>query len=222
MTWKTTPVPPGLRGVDANCTISALSASALFSHGYRYAIRYLPRVTAKPSDLTASEVMTLLSAGLGVMAVQHVESAYSWTPTADKGSVYGQVAAREALRCGFVAGCTVWLDLEGVTPKTPAQVVIDYCNDWYDAVASAGFQPGMYVGWHCGLNASDLYSKVRFTRYWSAYNLDADEYPARRGVCMQQHARAASDIPATVDFEFDVNTTQRDALGCLPNMLARA
>lgn len=212
-------VPAGLRGFDANCTISPQAAKTFYDHGYRFAVRYLPRVVAKSSDLSAQEVSDLLEAGLGVMAVQHVESASSWDPTATKGLQYGLVAVREAFRVGLLPGTTVWLDLEGVSAGTPAQIVIDYCNDWYTAVSAAGFLPGLYVGWHCGLNAADLYSKIRFARYWSAYNLDADEYPARRGVCMQQHERRAADIPPTMGFEFDVNTTQRDALGCLPTML---
>src|SRR5437879_11294103 len=65
---------------------------------------------------------------------------------------------------------------------TPAAQVIDYCNRWHAAVAGAGYVPGLYVGFHCGLDATQLYRALRFSHYWCAYNLNADEMPIVRGL----------------------------------------
>jgi hypothetical protein len=111
----------------------------------------------------------------------------------------------------------------GVDPRD----VVAFCNNWSDAVRRAGFDPGLYVGYRCGLSADDLYRQLKFQRYWSAYNLDADSYPAKRGVQMRQYAAKSADHVPGVAFEFDVNIIGRDAMGgtpalMLPPMLAAA
>ena len=115
------------------------------------------------SALSAAEASNLLNAGLGIMLVQYVESESAWTPTAKKGATNGGVAASEAERLGVPWGVTIWCDLEGVAVGTPRQQVIDYCNRWHSAVSGAGYVPGLYVGYHSGLTATQLYAKLRFT-----------------------------------------------------------
>jgi len=153
------------------------------------------------------------------MVVQHVESEDSWTPTPDKGDANGSVAAEESTAIGIPAGVTVWCDLEGVAVGTPADDVIDYCNRWHSAVAAAGFVPGLYVGFHCGLNPDQLYRSLRFTHYWSSYNLNSDEMPAVRGVQMRQGAARPLDRVPGFKFEFDTDVITGDRLGGFPTLV---
>jgi hypothetical protein len=147
------------------------------------------------------------------MAVQHVENEESWTPTIDKGRLYGATAAGQAQGCGLAQGTTIWLDLEGVDTYVPAEEIISYCNHWHDKVAAAGYQPGIYVGWHCGLSPEQLYKRLRFTRYWGAYNLNVDQYPAVRAICLKQRAAKADDVPEGFSRDFDVDTSRPDLKG---------
>jgi len=209
----------GVRGFDADVTITADAAASFFAHGYRYAVRYVRRQPKHKQDLTAKEASTILDAGLALMAVQHVESEDSWTPTPEKGEANGSVAAEEATAIGIPAGVSVWCDLEGVATNTPAQDVIDYCNRWHSMVAAAGFVPGLYVGYHCGLNADQLYRALRFTHYWSSYNLNSDEMPAVRGVQMRQGSARPLDRVPGFNFEFDTDVITGDNLGGFPTLV---
>jgi len=209
-------VPNGTLGFDCNEPVSANAATLMQKAGYRFAVRYVPRITAHANDLTSAEVDRLHAAGLAVMPVQHVESETSWTPTIEKGQQYGTVAAEHAASCGILCGTTLWLDLEGVA-DTEHETIVAYCNAWYDAVSAAGFEPGIYVGWHALLTPNELYTRLKFRRYWGAFNLNADQYPAKRGLCMKQRA---AHKPSGVPFEIDADVVQADALGGLPTACA--
>jgi hypothetical protein len=150
------------------------------------------------------------------MLVQHVESDREWIPSSEKGRIYGDTAAASANRIGYAPGATLWLDLEGVGVGVPQSVVIAYCNRWHERVSAAGYQPGLYVGWHCGLTAYDLYWRLKFAAYWSAYNLDTNEHPAVRGVQMRQRAAKPDDYPNGIPFAIDVNVITGDALRGFP------
>ena len=212
-------VPDGTKGFDANVTLTAGTAAAFKAHGYGFAIRYVRRVTPHSYDLSAGEAITILKAGLGLMVVQHV-APEGWHPNATLGTAYGQIAAMEAQGIGYPATCTLWCDLEGVSPGTPTQPVIDFCNRWFDAVKAAGFWPGLYVGFECGISAQDLYYKLKFQRYWGAYNQNADEIPAIRGNCMKQSVMTRESTVSGIPFGFDVDVVGQDAKGGLPTMLA--
>src|SRR4051794_3876483 len=194
--------PDGLLGFDTNSTMKPAVAAAFFNHGYRFCVRYVRRDKSHPHDLTAVEAEGILEVGLGLMIVQHVESEDAWKPTANKGATQGTIAGAEADKAGMPSGVTLWCDLEGVAVGTPATDVIEYCNQWHQAVAAAGFVPGLYVGWHSGVTATQLYRSVRFTHYWGAYNLNADQAPAVRGLQMKQSERRPTDaVPGTkIDF----------------------
>ena len=213
--------PNGVRGFDADEKISPQAAAAFYAYGYRFCLRYVGRLKANAKDLTPNEAKGLLTAGLGLMPVQHVASERAWTPTPDKGASYGAFAARELARIGIPAGVTIWCDLEGVASGTDAADVIAYCNQWHSAVAAAGFVPGLYVGWHAGLDATQLYEDLRFTHYWGAYNLNADEAPATRGLQMRQAVRKSNDTVRGFNFLFQTDRVQADALGGRPTLLAR-
>lgn len=212
-------LPDGTRGFDANARITPAAASAFFARGYRFAVRYVRRAVDGGHDLNAGELATLLGAGLGVMVVQHV-ALPGWRPSGSLGAAYGGTAAAEAARDGVPRGVHVWCDLEGVARGTPAADVIDFCNRWHERVNAAGYRAGLYVGDSAGLSGDLLYRKLKFTSYWSAYNLNADAYPTVRGVQMRQHAATPADlIPGYTTETLDVDVIHADALGGTPSIL---
>jgi len=212
--------PDGVRGIDTASTVTAAAAAALHKAGYRFCVRYVRRDKQHASALSPKEARYLLNTGLGLMAVQYVESESSWKPTSAKGSRNGGVAASEAEKLELPWGVTIWCDLEGVEVGTPAQRVIDYCNQWHSAVSSAGYVPGLYVGYRAGLSPPQLYRSLRFTHYWGAYNLNADKYPAVRGLQMKQSQRKSGDAPTGLGLDFQVDRVSADALGGRPTLLA--
>jgi hypothetical protein len=212
--------PDGVRGFDTAETVTPKGAAAMRAHGYRFCVRYVRRDKPHASALSASEAKSLLSNGIGLMLVQYVESETSWNPTAAKGTTNGRIAGAEAAKLGVPWGVTVWCDLEGVAPRTASNKVIDYCNNWHLAVAGAGYVPGLYVGYHAGLTATQLYRALRFSHYWSAYNLNADQVPVVRGVQMKQARRRQQDSVPSAGVDFQVDTIRADALGGRPTLLA--
>lgn len=210
----------GARGFDLNQPVKHELAERFYRTGYRFVLRYVPRLTPKSHDLTNAELETLHTCGLAVMPVQHVLSESSWMPTANRGSAYGKTAGEYSELVGVDKGTNVWLDLEGVAPGVPAAETITYCNNWYDKVASFGFTPGIYVGWNCGLNASELYYRLKFKHYWGAYNLNRDEWPAVRSLQMKQKL-ANKQERAEVGFDpFNVDLISGDKLGNFPKVCA--
>jgi hypothetical protein len=212
--------PDGVRGFDTASTVTPSAAAAMYKRGFRFAVRYVRRDKPHASALSLKEANYLLDTGLGIMAVQYVESDLSWRPSGAKGTRNGEIAASEAEKLDFLWGTTIWCDLEGVATATPAQSVIDYCNRWHSAVSSAGFVPGLYVGYHAGLTPLQLYRALRFTHYWGAYNLNADKYPAVRGLQMKQSVRKPEDSPDGLGLDFQVDRVSADALGGRPTLLA--
>jgi len=154
----------GLLGFDANTVITSEIAQTFFAQGYRFCLRYLSRGPEAPGDLAAAEAEAILQSGLALMAVQHVRQA-GWQPNGALGQQDGQAAGQNAADVGLPAGVSIWCDLEGVQAGTPAQNVIDYCNSWFTAVAGAGYLPGLYVGFGCGLNEQQLFN-LKFQHYW--------------------------------------------------------
>lgn len=219
---KVLPIPVNTRGFDCNRPVTALEADAFFALGYRFAVRYVPRIQAKSHDLSKDEIDHLLAGGLAVMPVQHVESESSWTPSLTKGDQYGRVAAAYSHTIGVLEKTCVWLDLEGVSTDflpSPAErqaATIAYCNAWYDRVLEGGFTPGIYVGWHAGLSAEQLFRRLKFQHYWGAFNLNRDQEPITRGIQMKQGVPKPADIPPGVKIAIDTNRVVGDKLGGLP------
>ena len=212
--------PDGVRGFDTAERVSPTAAAAFRRRGYRFCVRYVRRDRPHTSALSVAEARSLLSVGIGLMLVQYVESETSWLPSGAKGATNGDVAAAESGKIGVPWGVTVWCDLEGVAPGTPAQKAIDYCNRWHIAVTSAGYVAGLYVGYRAGLSPSQLYRALRFTHYWSAYNLNSDQYPAVRGVQMRQLRAGPADIVPGAQISFQVDRVSADELGGRPTLLA--
>jgi hypothetical protein len=207
------------RGFDCNFSLTRPQARAFKNFGYTFACRYLRRGELHPYDLSTAEVENILGEGLALVPVQHVESARSWVPSDEKGRRYGAAAVEHARQLGLPSGSQLWCDLEGVAEDTDHASVISYCNEWHDAVCMAGFQAGLYVGWHCGLTPDELYSRLRFNAYWAAYNLNMDEWPSKRGVQMRQWVKKDRDVPNGITFSFDVNTIRIDKLGGVPQFV---
>jgi hypothetical protein len=217
MTITAQSAPVGARGFDTNTVVRPSDAKRFVDNGYTFAIRYVPRETAHANDITRAELRVLLEAGLGVMLVQHVESETMWMPSDDKAKVYGRTAAAIATEVGYPKSATLWLDLEGVSLLATADLIARYCNRWHDIVTAAAYESGVYVGWHSGLTGDQLYRRLRAARFWSAFNLNADQRPAVRGVCMQQRVERP---PEGVPFPIDGDLVTGDKLGGLPTLAA--
>lgn len=209
------------QGFDTNRVLSASDARAFKAHGYAFVGRYVRRIADAPparNDLSSAELEALLSAGLGVIPIQHVESESAWIPSAAKGSQYGAGAVRACTELLVPSGTMIICDLEGVLPSIPPDAVDGYCRAWHAAVQGAGYRPALYVGWRAGLNAEQLY-RLPTDRFASSYNLDLDQYPAVRGCCLHQRSATFVDIPAGVSLqpnEIDLQLAVEDALDGLP------
>ena len=197
---------PGLKGFDTNTIVTAQVASQFKAQGYSYCARYLSRSTTQGSnDLSNAEAATILNAGLALIAVQHV-AAEGWVPSASLGTTNGTNAANNAASVGLPKGMNIWCDLEGVATGTTAQNVIDYCQAWYNAVATAGYVPGLYVGANCVLTGQQLYSNLSFQHYWKS--MSNVPMVATRGYQLIQGAETTVN-----GIGIDSDTTQNDNLG---------
>ena len=97
----------GLRGIDTNSVVTAAMAANFFARGFRYCVRYVSRIAKQGADdLSTSEAIDLLNAGLAVMPVQHVRAA-GWLPSAELGASDGVHAAYHAFVIGFPARVNV-------------------------------------------------------------------------------------------------------------------
>lgn len=211
-------LPSGTRGFDTNTTVTPRIAQAAVAHKtpYEFVWRYVRRTAHHSYDITKQEIITCHSVGLGVGLVQHVAD-QGWFPTAAVGTAYGSIAAAEASIAGYPPGCSLACDLEGVSSAASHSAVIDYLNAWHAEASASGYVPLLYVGDSCRLTAAELYFKLRFKAYWSAYNLNRDQYPAVRGVCMKQLVAHSNDlIPGLDNSNMDVDVLQVDHFGGLP------
>jgi len=200
------PAPNGALGFDADTPISSNAAHQFVNQNYAFCVRYLSRSQGQaPGDLSAAEAEAILAAGLGLMAVQHVR-APGWSPTAAMGQADGANAAYNAGQIGFPAGVNIWCDLEGVNAASVAPDVIGYCNAWFDAVAAAGYLPGLYVGANCILDGQQIYD-MKYQHYWKSLSR-VPVLPAR-GYQMIQTL-----VPEPVNgIGIDQDVTQTDAEG---------
>jgi Domain of unknown function (DUF1906) len=203
--------PSGVRGFDANTVISPDAAAAFYGAGFRFCLRYVGRTQMASHDLSTQEAEDILAAGLALMPVQHVLNP-GWNPTGELGAQYGANAAKFSQQIGFPPGVNVWCDLECVADGTPAQNVVDYCNQWYAGVAAAGYVPGLYVGYAPGLTGQQLYGKLKFQHYWAAYNVDGVSKPSPRGWQLIQSVGKGTIGGITTE-AYDADTTQTDAKG---------
>lgn len=202
----------GLMGFDCDETLSYDKAKEFHDRGYRFVLRYIPRVKRKKIDLSLEEKDNIWNAGLALAPVQHVESS-PWIPSAQKGESYGHKAVDECQALEIAPGTNVWLDLEGVDTSVPKTQIIKYCNVWYTIVVNAGYKPGLYVGYGTRLNGYELYHRLLFESYWGAYNVNSDEFPDVRGFQMKQRVARHGEI---IGIQYDINIVHKDGKGGLP------
>jgi hypothetical protein len=203
--------PAGAPGFDCDTALTASTAQAFAQAGLRFAVRYLSRSTPSAAgDLNLAEAQTIVAAGLGLMAVQHVAPA-GWAPTATLGQSQGQAAVANARAAGLPPGMNLWLDLEGVASGTDASNVSDFCDAWYTEASAAGYPPGLYVGANCGLTGEQLYEMLSFAWYWQS----GSQVPmvSTRGYCMVQTISSGLIIDGVA---YDQDTAQADDLGNTP------
>ena len=217
LTGTVAPAQAGARGFDANTPLSDAAAKAFVQAGFSFCLRYVGRTEMHSNDLTAQEAQRMLNAGLALMAVQHVLNP-GWAPTQALGTEYGRNAAAFTKAIGFPPGVSVWLDLECVADNTAAADVVAYCNAWYDEVAAAGYVPGVYVGFAPGLSGQQLYSKLKFSSYWAAYNVDGVSKPGPRGWQMVQSVGSGTIGGITTE-AYDADVIHPDGQGGVPMWL---
>lgn len=203
--------PVNAVGFDTDTVLTADTATSFRGNGFVFAIRYLSLTTPESAgDLSESEVSTIRTAGLALMAVQHVDSP-GWVPSATLGTQHGNAAAANAASITLPQGLTIWLDLEGVADGTPSDQVIDYCNSWFEVVVQAGYRPGVYVGAECGLTSSELGTALTCSFFWES----GSSVPAVDGVgyCMVQQIDSAYVLDGV---SYDRDTVQADEQGATP------
>jgi hypothetical protein len=199
---------------DVDTPLSGAQAAEFVKAGMLGCIRYFPlNASNVPGCLTALELPILLSSGLAVAAVQHVDSS-PWTPTEALGAAHGAYAGAYAKAIGYAAVGAIFCDLEEVAAGTTAQQVIDYCTAWFEQVTTAGFSAGLYVGWNVALSDSQLYD-LPVKSYWSSYN--CDQSIPTRGWQIRQHTQKTLN-----GITYDPNTVQKDELGDLPMFLLQS
>lgn len=201
----------GIKGFDVDTTLTSSLAQAFYNAGYRFAVRYVGRVSMASYDLTNAEAETILDTGLALMVVQHVLEP-GWSPTQSLGAEYGANAASFTQQIGFPPGINLWCDLEGVSTSAAASDVIAYCNAWSAAVSSVGYVPGLYIGWEPGLTGQELYD-LEFQHYWGAYNVDGDSTPTPRGFQLQQRVASGGTIGGLASEYYDDDDTSTDGEG---------
>lgn len=205
----------GFKGMDCNFPLTPGLACLAKSKGYQFVMRYIGRKQFTPGDLTSAEVGVIHDAGLLLGLVQHFEGD-GWLPTDDKGRLYGAYMGAAAAALGAPTGLTTFVDVEGVSAAADAEQVIRYVNYWSDRVWAAGLQPGAYWGWNNRLTPAQMYQRTKAVRHWGAYNLNADQYPAVRGLCMKQRVALMADAIAGAPGGIDTDTAFTDKLGGMP------
>ena len=203
---------PGL-GFDVNCQLTSTIAADFKEAGYEFVIRYIPRTSAvNHGNLSIGEIRTILEENLSLGIVQHCPMP-GWQPSTNLGTQYGEYAAIYCKQIEIPPGINIWLDLEALATTATAQEVIDYANSWYTEVVSQGYIPGVYLGYGLPLlSPEQLYSELKFSHYWKAYN--GPELDGRGYQIIQQTQKTLGII------QFDPDVIQKDNAEGLPIWLA--
>lgn len=202
----------GAKGADVNQILSAQDCKVFVENGETFLIRYIPRTPELiAGNITASEIQTILTSGLGLSIVQHCPRP-NWDPSAELGELYGGYASGYCKSIGLPSGMVIWLDLEEVSSAATPEEVMEYCNAWYAKVSEGNYIPGLYVGYAPGLTSELLYKNLGFRNYWRAYNYD--DGVETRGFQLIQHSQQSLN-----GIKFDPNTVQADEFGDLPMFL---
>jgi hypothetical protein len=192
----------GARGFDSLAFSEGVGAAATMrALGLDYFVGYLGVVSP-------ARVVEATSCGLGFMAVTLA------------GRYDGAQAVAQCRALGLPSGVTVWLDLEGQTAfKADPVKLAATVNAWADAVASAGFMPGLYVGSPQPFTSVELFA-LRVVRYWhgqgSARDRQNELAEPTCGWCMAQDFPSVNWRKAPV--LVDVDHVSQDYRGRVPAM----
>lgn len=209
MTLSVTPAFAGALVVDSlpfSMGGTAQHARALRAEGVDCLVGYL-------GAMNAARVAYLMDAGLAFMPVTFGMSPQHYS---------GPATVAQCKALGLPAGCSVWLDLEGLPAfhTDPAELIAD-ANAWALDVESADFMPCLYVGVPQPLTGAELWS-LRHVRYWHGQGDIRDRHNApaapQCGWCMRQKYPSVKRGGVLVDD----NSLMPDALGRVPSWVRAA
>ena len=128
----------------------------------------------------------------------------------------GAASVASCKKLGLPEGCSVWLDMEGLSVfHTMASVLMAAANAWAQVVADAGYMACLYVGVPQPLTGDELYS-LAHVRYWHGQGEVRDRHNAFAnpacGWCMKQKWPSIVRGGVLVDD----NTVSQDDQGRLP------
>lgn len=146
----------GDRVADTDAILTSADCKQLVSLGYAGVFRYL-------SDLTSTEVGTILTSGLALYFVNH-SRAVGWLPSGPLGASDGDRDVADLVRLGIPKGVHVSFDLEGVGGGS-ATNTSSHVNAHAAAVQASGNLAAIYVGEGAILTSAQLYA-LRSTLYW--------------------------------------------------------
>lgn len=209
-------VPFGTLGFDTDARLTPASLAAILAArpDLKFAIRYLP-------ELTAEEISAIFAAGLGLMLVAHVRYA-GWQPSKALGAGDAERVCRRAQALSIPPNATIWCDLECMAGT--GNDVVDYEHAWAAMCKSFHYEPGDYIGAGVPLSASELYKRLQASRYWKS---ESDVLtPSPRGFQMIQLTPPQSDLLAGGTLiggvGVDLDITQFDHKGTPPTWIVAA
>jgi Domain of unknown function (DUF1906) len=199
-------------GFDTSAKLCRASAKAAATMGFQFAIQYVSLGDPLASDVDAETIAVITGEIGAVWIIQRVRNP-GWSPAKVIGQADGRAAAANALRAGYLAGATLWQDLEGIAAGTSPQAVIDYTCAWGDAVLAEGYLHGLYAGYAGILTPAQLYATLPTVRsYWVDYGVGRSV--AVRGESLRQVCGSVM-IPS-LGVEVDIDICHADLLGGRP------
>lgn len=200
-----------MKGFDTNTKLTYEKALEFKNKGYEFAIRYVGRLNKASNDIDPVELQDILRAGLKLGLVQHCPPKPGIIPSAETGALWGANGAKFAEEAGYKKGCILYLDLEDVNKEyaNKQQLIIDFCNAWYDSVIKVGYEPGIYIGFNTFLTGDQLYYKLKFKHYWKSFSKVPDV--TKRGYEMFQLKWITE-----CGIQIDTNEVTGDKLGNKP------
>jgi hypothetical protein len=203
-----------VKGFDCNTKLSYNTAVKFKKDGWGFAVRYVAREKMDPEiDIDKAEKNNIITAGLGLMLVQHCPGKNGIHPSKELGQHWGENAREFAKEVEYEQDCILYVDLENVNPayKEKQTLIYDYVNYWTEEVYKF-YTPGVYNGWNSYLNAEELYYKLKLKHYWGAFNAQHDV--AVRGYEMKQSTGGTK-----FGIQIDINYLTGDKLGGIPPMM---
>jgi len=129
-----------------------------------------------------------------------------WSPAAVMGQDDARAAVSSAQAAGYLPGCHLWVDVEGVARLSSPMAVLQYIEAWAAVVLADGFRAGLYYGYDVPLSAAQLYGIRGIDQYWRAVPLDV----ATRGCSVVQFQPSTFICGVEVDVDLTVGDHEGD------------